>query len=116
MCILHTNARKIVKAEYIQTWSFTKWRVSSKDICSCKMILLNIIKTKSCQNKKDFCIILATVMTAVQKKPICFYTITHFQNQFSLNYNPQNGIEYYIPFKVSFNIQNSGGKKSLVLT
>ena len=55
-------------------------------------------------------------MTAVQKKPICFYTITHFQNQFSLNYNPQNGIEYYIPFKVSFNIQNSGGKKSLVLT
>ena len=55
------------------------------------MILLNITKTKSCQNKKDCCIILATVMTAVQKKPICFYTITHFQNQFSLNY-PQNGI------------------------
>ena len=60
-------------------------------ICSCKIILLNITKTKSCQNKKDFCIILATIMTAAQKKPICFYKIIHFQNQFSLNH-PQNGI------------------------
>ena len=63
------------------------------------MILLNITKTKSCQNKNDFCIILATVMTAVQKKPLSFYTITHFQKQFSLHF-AKNGIEYYIPLKV----------------